>query len=92
MRHRKNGCNVQRNRVRRFRTLFGVPGPGGELPVIDGRDANAYTNVAWCFGLHDRAFVEREVYGKVRYMNANGLKRKFDMDAYIRQVDALIGR
>ena len=50
---------------------------------LDGRDANSYANVAWLFGLHDRPWKEREIFGKVRYMNANGLKRKFDIEAYI---------
>jgi len=56
---------------------------------IDGRDPNAFTGVAWCFGKHDRAWKEREIFGKVRYMNANGLKRKFDADAYIKKVNKL---
>jgi len=59
---------------------------------LDGRDANSYGNVAWCFGLHDRAWTEREIFGKVRYMNANGLRRKCDMDAYIQKVDGLRAR
>jgi deoxyribodipyrimidine photo-lyase len=46
---------------------------------LDGRDANAFAGVAWCFGKHDQAWPERKVFGKVRYMNAEGLKRKFDM-------------
>jgi deoxyribodipyrimidine photo-lyase len=54
---------------------------------LDGRDANGYAGVAWCFGKHDRAWPERPVFGKVRYMNAAGLKRKFDLDAYIRKID-----
>ena len=58
---------------------------------LDGRDANSYANVAWVFGLHDRPWPERPVFGKVRYMNAKGLERKFDMAAYLRAVDALIG-
>lgn len=49
---------------------------------LDGRDPNGYAGIGWCFGKHDRAFKEREVFGKVRYMNAAGLKRKFDMAAY----------
>jgi deoxyribodipyrimidine photo-lyase len=53
---------------------------------LDGRDANAYAGIAWCFGQHDRAWSERPVFGKVRYMNANGLKRKFDADAYVGKV------
>lgn len=53
---------------------------------IDGRDPNGFTGVAWCFGKHDRAWKEREIFGKVRYMNANGLKRKFDADAYVKKI------
>ena len=49
----------------------------------DGRDPNSYANVGWIFGLHDRPWTERPVYGKVRYMNANGLRRKFDIDRYV---------
>jgi deoxyribodipyrimidine photo-lyase len=56
---------------------------------LDGRDANAFTGVAWCFGKHDRAWSERKVFGKIRYMNAVGLKRKFDPDAYIKKVERL---
>ena len=26
---------------------------------LDGRDPNSYANVAWCYGLHDRAWTER---------------------------------
>lgn len=57
---------------------------------LDGRDPNSYAGVAWCYGLHDRAWGERPVFGKIRYMNEAGLRRKFDMDAYIAHVDALI--
>ena len=57
---------------------------------LDGRDPNGYAGVAWCFGKHDRAWAEREVYGKVRYMSAAGLERKFDIDAYVRKVSRLM--
>jgi deoxyribodipyrimidine photo-lyase len=53
---------------------------------LDGRDPNGFAGVAWCFGKHDRAWGERPVFGKVRYMNAAGLKRKFDPDEYVRKV------
>lgn len=56
---------------------------------IDGRDPSSYTNVAWLFGLHDRAWTERQVFGKIRYMNKNGLRRKFDISAYIDRVAKL---
>lgn len=56
---------------------------------IDGRDPNSYTGIAWCFGKHDRAWKERNVFGKIRYMNDNGLKRKFDIDSYVEKIDDL---
>ncbi len=56
---------------------------------IDGRDPNGFAGVAWCFGKHDRPWKERAVFGTVRYMNDKGLKRKFDMEAYLRKVKRL---
>ncbi|MEA3375190.1 MAG: deoxyribodipyrimidine photo-lyase [Chloroflexota bacterium] len=56
---------------------------------LDGRDPNGFTGVAWCFGKHDHAWAERQVYGKVRYMSAGGLERKFDIDAYVQKVERL---
>ncbi len=41
------------------------------------------------FGLHDRPWVERPVFGQVRYMNDRGLERKFDIGAYVRWAEAL---
>jgi len=58
---------------------------------IDGRDPNSYVGVAWCFGLHDRPWTERNIFGKVRYMAASGLKRKCDPEAYVRKVDQRVG-
>ncbi|MEM7694325.1 MAG: deoxyribodipyrimidine photo-lyase [Pseudomonadota bacterium] len=52
--------------------------------LLDGRDANSYANVAWLFGIHDRGWPERAVFGKVRTMMPSGLKRKFDIEAYVR--------
>ena len=54
-----------------------------------GRDPNGFAGVAWCFGKHDRAWAERPVFGKVRYMNAGGLRRKFDADAYVQRIERL---
>ena len=50
---------------------------------LDGKDPNGYTGVAWCYGKHDRAWTERPIFGKLRYMNAAGLKRKFKIEAYV---------
>jgi len=52
---------------------------------LDGRDPNGFTGVAWCFGKHDRPWARRPVFGNVRYMSAEGLKRKFDADKYARK-------
>ncbi|MGM0417889.1 MAG: deoxyribodipyrimidine photo-lyase [Thermodesulfobacteriota bacterium] len=57
--------------------------------ALDGRDPNSFAGVAWCFGKHDRAWKEREIFGKVRYMNAKGLKRKFNADLYADNVYSL---
>jgi deoxyribodipyrimidine photo-lyase len=56
---------------------------------IDGRDANGFTGIAWCFGKHDRAWPSRPIFGKVRYMNDSGLRRKFDADAFVKKIEAL---
>jgi deoxyribodipyrimidine photo-lyase len=56
---------------------------------LDGRDPNGYAGIAWCFGKHDRPWQERPVFGTIRYMNAAGLKRKFDADQYVARIEAL---
>jgi deoxyribodipyrimidine photo-lyase len=50
---------------------------------LDGRDPNSYAGVAWCFGMHDRPWGERPVFGNIRYMNAAGLERKFPIGDYV---------
>ena len=53
---------------------------------IDGGDPNGYVGILWSVaGLHDRPWGERAVYGTVRSMVYNGLKRKFDINTYISQ-------
>ena len=56
---------------------------------LDGRDCNSYANVGWLYGVHDRGWPERDVYGKVRIMMPSGLKRKFDVNAYVRWAESL---
>jgi deoxyribodipyrimidine photo-lyase len=56
---------------------------------LDGRDPNGFAGVAWCFGKHDRPWGERPIFGKIRYMNAAGLNRKFKTDAYIEKIERL---
>ena len=53
---------------------------------LDGRDPNGYVGCAWSIGgVHDRAWAERQVFGKIRYMNRNGAARKFDLNSYIKK-------
>lgn len=56
---------------------------------LDGRDPNSYTSFLWCFGLHDRAWGERPVYGKIRSMSSDSTRRKLDADAYIERIRQL---
>ncbi len=57
---------------------------------MDGRDPNGYVGAAWSIGgVHDRPWTERPIFGKVRYMNLNGARRKFDVERFISSIDAL---
>lgn len=47
---------------------------------VDGRDPNGFAGCAWSvMGIHDMGWKEREVFGKIRYMNYAGCMRKFDV-------------
>ncbi len=51
---------------------------------LDGRDPNGYTGIAWSIGgVHDRAFKERPIYGKIRFMSAASLRGKFNLKEYL---------
>jgi deoxyribodipyrimidine photo-lyase len=57
---------------------------------LDGRDPNGYAGIAWSIGgVHDRAWGERPVFGKIRYMSYNGCRSKFNVDKYRAGVAAL---
>jgi deoxyribodipyrimidine photo-lyase len=71
-----------------FRTTLAI----NNKYFIDGRDPNSYTGVAWIYGVHDRAWSERPIFGKIRYMAASGLERKCDIAAYVAKVDTLVSR
>jgi deoxyribodipyrimidine photo-lyase len=57
--------------------------------ALDGDDPNTYTNILWCFGLHDRPWPERPVYGTIRSMARSGMERKTNVNAYIREIETL---
>jgi deoxyribodipyrimidine photo-lyase len=57
---------------------------------LDGRDPNGYAGIAWSIGgVHDRAWNERPIFGKIRYMSYNGCRSKFDVKKYIQSVKLL---
>lgn len=59
---------------------------------LDGRDPNGYAGIAWSIGgVHDRAWNERPVFGKIRYMSYHGCKSKFDVKKYIESVHSWEG-
>ncbi|MGQ9803535.1 MAG: deoxyribodipyrimidine photo-lyase [Anaerolineae bacterium] len=45
--------------------------------ALDGRDPSSYAGVGWCLGLYDRPFPERPIFGRVRPMTPEGIRRKF---------------
>ena len=57
--------------------------------ALDGRDPNTYGNILWCFGLHDRAWGERPIFGKIRYMSGDSTRRKTNAKAYIAEMSEL---
>jgi len=57
---------------------------------LDGRDPNGHAGIAWAIlGKFDRAWGERPIFGKVRYMSGASTGRKFDSKKYIRQMGLL---
>ena len=57
---------------------------------LDGRDPNGYAGVAWAIlGKFDRAWGERPVFGKRRYMSGSSMSRKFEANRYMDQMQSL---
>jgi deoxyribodipyrimidine photo-lyase len=50
---------------------------------LDGRDPNSYAGILWCFGKHDRPWMDRPVFGTIRYMTSGSTGKKFDSKKYI---------
>lgn len=58
---------------------------------LDGRDPNGYVGCMWSIGgIHDQGWGERAVFGKIRYMNYAGCKRKFDIKAFIARYKGVV--
>ena len=54
--------------------------------AYDSPSANGYIGILWAIaGLHDRAFVDYPVTGKIRRMTYDSLKRKYDLGDYLKK-------
>jgi len=54
---------------------------------LDGRDPNGVVGCAWSIGgVHDRAWGERLIFGKIRTMTLAGQSFQFDIQATIRKI------
>lgn len=52
--------------------------------ALDGNDPNGFVGVAWSvMGVHDMGWKERPIFGKIRFMNYNGCKRKFKVPSFV---------
>jgi len=53
---------------------------------LDGRDPNGYAGIAWAIvGKFDRPWLDRPIFGQIRYMSGESTGRKFDSKRYIQQ-------
>ena len=57
--------------------------------AIVGGYPNTHAGILWCFGKHDRPWFERPIFGTIRYLASDSTKRKVDLAAYARKIDAL---
>jgi len=59
--------------------------------ALDGNDPNGYVGVMWSIcGIHDQGWGERAIFGKIRYMNYAGCKRKFDVNKFVMKYGAKV--
>jgi len=54
--------------------------------AYDSPSANGYVGILWAIaGLHDRAFIDYPITGKIRRMTYNSLKKKYDLTDYLKK-------
>ena len=52
--------------------------------ALDGNDPNGFVGVGWSvMGIHDMGWKERPIFGKIRFMNYDGCKRKFKVAIFV---------
>ena len=56
--------------------------------ALDGNDPNGFVGVGWSvMGIHDMGWKERPIFGKIRFMNYAGCKRKFSVADFVDKFD-----
>lgn len=75
----KNVIGWSRSHEEAFETLVHL----NNKYCLDGRNPNSYAGILWCFGKHDRPWMERPVFGTIRYMTSGSTGKKFDSKKYI---------
>ena len=54
--------------------------------AYDSPSANGYVGILWAIaGLHDRAFIDYPITGKIRRMTYDSLKRKYNLGDYLKK-------
>jgi deoxyribodipyrimidine photo-lyase len=53
--------------------------------ALDGRNPNSYSGIFWVLGRYDRAWGERPIFGKIRFMSSDNTARKVRVKGYIRK-------
>ena len=54
--------------------------------AYDSPSSNGYVGILWAIaGLHDRAFIDYPVTGKIRRMTYDSIKRKYDLGDYLQK-------
>jgi deoxyribodipyrimidine photo-lyase len=52
---------------------------------LDGRNPNSYSGYMWTLGRYDRPWMERPIFGKVRYMSSDATSRKARLQEYVKR-------
>ena len=53
--------------------------------ALDGRDPNSYSGIFWILGRYDRAWGERPIFGKIRWMSSENTRRKLRLQQYLKR-------
>ncbi len=69
--------------TRSYEEAFAILAHLNNKYCLDGRDPNSYAGILWCFGKHDRPWMNRPIFGMMRYMTSGSTGKKFDAKKYI---------